>query len=80
MSKNPYKDLNDVNDIDLSEYQVKVRTEKGQIKSFQFNVLTLLEAIIFQPGLNFSYNCNFFNSVNRVENSTSDENLHIISP
>ena len=30
-SENPYKDL-DVNDIDLREYQVVVKTEKEQIK------------------------------------------------
>ena len=29
---NPYKDLDDVNEIDLSEYQVKVKTEKEQTK------------------------------------------------
>ena len=32
MSENPYKDLDDVNDIDLREYQVKVKPEKEQIK------------------------------------------------
>ena len=32
VSKNPYKDLDDVNKIDLREYQVKVKTEKEQIK------------------------------------------------
>ena len=31
-SENPYKDLNDVNEIDFREYQVKVKTEKEQIK------------------------------------------------
>ena len=34
----------------------------------------------FNPGWDFSYNCNFFNSVYRVEISSRDENLHIISP
>ena len=32
VSKNPYKDLDEVNKIDLREYQVKVKTEKEQIK------------------------------------------------
>ena len=32
MSENPYKDLDDVNEIDLREHQVKVKTEKEQIK------------------------------------------------
>ena len=54
MIKNPYKDLNDVNDIDLSEYQVKVRTEKGQIKSFQFNVLTFIKFSIYLRLLYFN--------------------------
>ena len=31
-SENPYKDLDDVNDIDLREYKVKVKTEREQIK------------------------------------------------
>ena len=34
MSKTPYKDLDHVNEIDLREWQVKGKTEKGQIKSF----------------------------------------------
>ena len=32
VSENPYKDLDDVNQMDLREYQVKVKTEKEQIK------------------------------------------------
>ena len=32
VSENPYKDLDDVNEIDLREYQVKVKREKEQIK------------------------------------------------
>ena len=32
VSKNPYKDLDDVNGIDLRECQVKVKTEKEPIK------------------------------------------------
>ena len=32
VSKHPYKDLDDVIKIDLKEYQVKVKTEKEQIK------------------------------------------------
>ena len=32
VGENPYKDLDDVNEIDLREYQVKVKTEKEQIK------------------------------------------------
>ena len=32
VGENPYKDLDDVNEIDLREYQVKVKTEKKQIK------------------------------------------------
>ena len=32
VSENPYKDLDDVNEIDLREYQVKVKTEKEQVK------------------------------------------------
>ena len=28
VSENPYKDLDDVNEIDLREYQAKVKTEK----------------------------------------------------
>ena len=32
VSENPYKDLDDVNEFDLREYQVKVKTEKEQIK------------------------------------------------
>ena len=36
---------------------------------------------MFQTALKFSYNCNFFfKSVYRVEISTRDENLHIITP
>ena len=32
VGENPYKDLDDVNEIDLREYQVKVKTKKEQIK------------------------------------------------
>ena len=32
VSENPYEDLDDINEFDLREYQVKVRTEKEQIK------------------------------------------------
>ena len=32
VSKNPYKDLDNVNEFDLREQQVKVKTEKEQIK------------------------------------------------
>ena len=32
VSENPYKDLDDVNEFDLREYQVKVKTEKEQTK------------------------------------------------
>ena len=32
VSQNPYKGLDDVNKIDLREYQVKLKTEKEQIK------------------------------------------------
>ena len=32
VSKNPCKDLDDVNEFDLREYQVKVKAEKEQIK------------------------------------------------
>ena len=32
VSENPYKDLDDVNEIDWKEYQVKVETEKKQTK------------------------------------------------
>ena len=32
VSENSYKDLDDINEIDLSEYQLKVKTEKEQIK------------------------------------------------
>ena len=39
---------------------------------------------LYETVRTFSYNCNFFtisfNSVNRVEISIRDENLHIISP
>ena len=31
-SENPYKDLDDVNELDLREYKMKVKTEKEQIK------------------------------------------------
>ena len=61
VSENPYKDLDDVNEIDLSEYQVKVKTEKEQIKRGYSRVqktvqnlrqkFYLFKAIIFQPGL-----------------------------
>ena len=36
-SENPYKDL-DVNDIDLREYQVVVKTEKEQIKRGSYRI------------------------------------------
>ena len=62
VSENPYKVL-DVNEFDFREYQVKVKTEKEQIKRgysrLQKRVKNLrqkfylLEAIIFQPGLKF---------------------------
>ena len=32
VSENPYKDLDDVNETELREYQKKVKTEKKQIK------------------------------------------------
>ena len=32
LSENPYKDLDDVSKVDLREYQVKLKTEKEQIK------------------------------------------------
>ena len=32
VSENPYKDLHDFNETDLTEYQVKVKKEKEQIK------------------------------------------------
>ena len=32
VSENPYKDLDDVNEIDLRRYQVKVKTKKEQIE------------------------------------------------
>ena len=32
VGENPYEGLDNVNDIDLREYQVKVKTEKEQIK------------------------------------------------
>ena len=31
VSENPYKDLNDVNYVDLREYQLRVKAEKGKI-------------------------------------------------
>ena len=52
----------------------------------RFSFLTFIKfpiyprLLYFNPGWNFSYNCNFFNSVYRTEISTRDENLHIISP
>ena len=36
--ENPYKDLDDVDEIYLREYQVKVKTEKEQIKRGHFRV------------------------------------------
>ena len=47
MSKTPNKELHNSNEIDLREYQVKVKTEKGQIKSFQFNLLTFIKFSIY---------------------------------
>ena len=32
VSENPYENLDDINDFDLREYQVKVKTENEQIK------------------------------------------------
>ena len=37
VSKNPYKDLDEVNKIDLREYQVKVKTAKGTNKKKIFS-------------------------------------------
>ena len=67
----PCKDLDDVNEFDLREYQVKVKTEKEQIKRRnscvqeriknlrqKFSIYSKLS--YFNPGWNFSYNCNFF--------------------
>ena len=96
--ENPYKDLDVVNEMDLTKYQVKVNTEKEQTKKgysrVQKRVKNLMQKFsiysrllyfnlgwkIFNPGWNFSNNCNFFNSVYRIEISTRDENLHIIVP
>ena len=36
--ENPYQDLDDVNEIDLREYRVKVKTEKELIKRGCFRV------------------------------------------
>ena len=57
----PCKDLDDVNEFDLREYQVKVKTEKEQIKTkfscprenkeFEAKIFYILEAVIFQPRL-----------------------------
>ena len=62
MRENPYKDLDGVNEMDLTKHKVQVNTEKEQIKKrifsrpiegkeFDVKVFHLLEAIIFQPGL-----------------------------
>ena len=72
-SENPYKDLDDVNDIDLREYKVKVKTEREQIKrkysrvqekgrNLRQEISIYSRLSYFMPGWNFSYNfsCNFF--------------------
>ena len=38
VSEDPYQDLDDVNEIDLKEYRVKVKTEKELIKRGFFRV------------------------------------------
>ena len=59
VSENPYKDLDDVNEFDLREYQVKVKTEKEQIKRRFEAKIFLFTLLYFNPAWNFSYNCNF---------------------
>ena len=81
VSENPYQDLDDVNEIDLRECRVKVKTEKELIKRGCFRVQKRVKnlrqkfsiysrLLYFNSGWNFSCNCNFLNSVYRVEIST----------
>ena len=71
VNEDPYKDLDDVNEFDLRKYQVKVKAEKEQIqrgysrvqervKSLRQKFSIYLKLSYFNPGWNFSYNCNFF--------------------
>ena len=54
VSENPYKELDDVNEFDLREYQVKVKTEKEQIKTGNSRVQEdLRQKCCIQPGLKF---------------------------
>ena len=80
VSENPYKDLDDVNEFDLREYQVKVKTEKEQIKRrFEAKNFYLLYYISTRLEI-FHITAIFVNSVYRVEILTREENLHTISP
>ena len=94
--ENQFKDLDGVNEIDLTKYQAKVNTEKEQIKKrissrpaeskeFDAKVCHLLYILTrlerFSTWVeNFHIIAIFLNSVYRVEISTRDENIHIIIP
>ena len=90
VSENPYKVL-DINEFDFREYQVKVKTEKEQIKRgysrLQKRVKNLRQKFLFTRGYHistwveiFHISAIFFNSVYRVEISTRNENLHTTNP
>ena len=70
VSENPYKDLDDVNEFDLREYQRESKDRKGtntkrifscprESKEFEAEIFFLLEAIIFEI---FHIIAIFFNS------------------
>ena len=70
VSENPYKDLDDVNEFDLREYQRESKDRKGtntkrifscprERKEFEAKIFFLLEAIIFEI---FHIIAIFFNS------------------
>ena len=55
VSENPFKDLDDVNEIDLREYKVKVKAEKEQIKrGYSGVLLTFIKFSIYLRLLYFN--------------------------